>query len=219
MNLPCKVIEDLLPLYHDGVCSEESKNLVEEHIATCAHCKDVLHSLKEETAPDRVDASTALGAFQNALKRVQWAALRKGAVITALICVVLVAAFWGLTQWYCIAMPADEMQVGVVAQLQNGRIYYEIGGKDRDFGGWYERTLLEDGVLYLTPKRPVILLHPEWSEMAGEINPDNIMGYRGIEDGTKIQAFYVGTPEDAILIWERGMDLPLADLETIYGNG
>ena len=36
MSLPCKVVEDLLPLYHDGVCSEESRILVEEHIQTCA---------------------------------------------------------------------------------------------------------------------------------------------------------------------------------------
>ena len=29
MKENCKVIEDLLPLYHDGVCSEESKEFVE----------------------------------------------------------------------------------------------------------------------------------------------------------------------------------------------
>ena len=31
----CKIIQDLLPLYCDRVCSEESAQLVEEHLADC----------------------------------------------------------------------------------------------------------------------------------------------------------------------------------------
>ena len=30
MKLSCDVIQDLLPLYHDGVCSKESRKIVEE---------------------------------------------------------------------------------------------------------------------------------------------------------------------------------------------
>ena len=29
MKLSCKVIEDMLPIYYDGVCSDESATLVE----------------------------------------------------------------------------------------------------------------------------------------------------------------------------------------------
>ena len=36
MKTPCNVIRDLLPLYHDGVCSPESRQLVEEHLEKCA---------------------------------------------------------------------------------------------------------------------------------------------------------------------------------------
>lgn len=32
MEKGCRVIEDLLPLYVDGICSEESKKMIEEHI-------------------------------------------------------------------------------------------------------------------------------------------------------------------------------------------
>ena len=32
MKLPCKVIEDMLPMYYDKVCSQESAALVEEHL-------------------------------------------------------------------------------------------------------------------------------------------------------------------------------------------
>jgi len=35
----CKIIEDLLPLYHDGLASDESRALVEEHLETCERCR------------------------------------------------------------------------------------------------------------------------------------------------------------------------------------
>ncbi len=40
MKLPCGVILDLIPLVKDGVASEESENIVKEHIKTCDSCKN-----------------------------------------------------------------------------------------------------------------------------------------------------------------------------------
>ena len=38
MKLSCEVIKDLLPLYYDKVCSEETKVIVEEHLNECENC-------------------------------------------------------------------------------------------------------------------------------------------------------------------------------------
>ena len=38
--MSCDVILDLLPLYIDGCCSEESSRLVEAHLAVCEKCRD-----------------------------------------------------------------------------------------------------------------------------------------------------------------------------------
>ncbi len=46
--MDCNVIRDLLPLYIDGCCSEESGGLVKEHLARCPGCKKVYDSM---TAP------------------------------------------------------------------------------------------------------------------------------------------------------------------------
>ena len=51
MTNQCKIVEDLLPLYHDGVCSAESRILVEEHLAQCEHCRNLLHQMNGELAP------------------------------------------------------------------------------------------------------------------------------------------------------------------------
>lgn len=36
----CNVVYDLLPLYIDSACSEESKELVEEHLTECSACRE-----------------------------------------------------------------------------------------------------------------------------------------------------------------------------------
>ena len=35
----CNVFDDLVPLYVEGVCSDDSRHLVEEHMNQCSSCK------------------------------------------------------------------------------------------------------------------------------------------------------------------------------------
>lgn len=44
----CKIIQDLLPLYRDEVCSQESRQAVEAHIQTCPHCAEALREMEKE---------------------------------------------------------------------------------------------------------------------------------------------------------------------------
>ena len=39
MKITCNVIKDLLPLYIDNVCSDDTKILVEEHLKECEACQ------------------------------------------------------------------------------------------------------------------------------------------------------------------------------------
>lgn len=48
MNYPCNLIQDLLPLYLDGVCSEESKTVVEQHLSKCPHCRKYYTAMRED---------------------------------------------------------------------------------------------------------------------------------------------------------------------------
>lgn len=40
MKISCRVIEDILPLYVEDCCSNETKQLVEEHLLECDDCKE-----------------------------------------------------------------------------------------------------------------------------------------------------------------------------------
>lgn len=215
MNLSCNVIQDLLPLYHDGVCSGESRKIVEEHIATCAACKDVLHGLKEDAAPDRVDVAGPLKTIGRAWKKSTRKALIKGAAIVSLIFALLVGAFWGLTQWHGIPIESENLRVTQVSQVDDGVIYCELGlWDDADGFGYFEYTLTEDGKLYLTPLRSILTKADRWSDVCFYRDVNNLWGLRGIELGSKATGFYFGTPEDHLVIWEEGMELPPADEET-----
>lgn len=43
--MKCEIIRDLLPLYADGLTSEESNQLIEEHIQSCAECAALAKSM------------------------------------------------------------------------------------------------------------------------------------------------------------------------------
>ena len=55
----CNVVEDLLPLYIDACCSEDTKELVESHVATCPRCREQLAQMKQELGTQAVPEKVA----------------------------------------------------------------------------------------------------------------------------------------------------------------
>lgn len=46
MKITCNIIQDLLPSYADDICSEDTKALIDEHIAECGQCRQKLEQMK-----------------------------------------------------------------------------------------------------------------------------------------------------------------------------
>ena len=46
-NKECDIVQDLLPLYYDNACSEESRRFVEKHLPGCNDCQKMYNELKE----------------------------------------------------------------------------------------------------------------------------------------------------------------------------
>ena len=61
MNKDCEIIKDLIPLYVDGVCSEESKAKVEEHIEHCPDCLMTVERMKSHLVLPMEDSSGVKG--------------------------------------------------------------------------------------------------------------------------------------------------------------
>lgn len=46
--MKCNIARDLLPLYYDGLCSEETRESLEEHLENCRNCRELKQSLERE---------------------------------------------------------------------------------------------------------------------------------------------------------------------------
>ena len=100
MKLQCTVIEDLLPIYVDGICSQESEELIEEHLLECEACREMLAGMRKRMAlpQQQADDLKPLQAIGKRWKQGKRAAFRKGVCITLAVLLVLTAALSGI--WY-----------------------------------------------------------------------------------------------------------------------
>ena len=61
MKITCDIIQDLLPLYEDDVLSEDSRQLVEDHLAGCEKCRQNLGAgSASSVAANEISASKPL---------------------------------------------------------------------------------------------------------------------------------------------------------------
>ncbi len=120
MKLDCNVIQDLLPLYIDDVCSEQSRKLVEEHIKECEICQKfagsgiitpILHIEPEKAAVEKV--------VKKGFKKIR----NRWAISVILVAVVLLMAFVGWNGYKALRKTyVKEYYIGMafMEQMQKG---------------------------------------------------------------------------------------------------
>ncbi|MDE7212333.1 MAG: zf-HC2 domain-containing protein [Lachnospiraceae bacterium] len=52
-EITCDIIRDLLPSYVDGICSDDSRKIVEQHLSACADCAALTAALRESETTTR----------------------------------------------------------------------------------------------------------------------------------------------------------------------
>lgn len=108
MKIPCEVIRDLLPLYHDRVCSAESGRMVEEHLKVCEECGKELQMMDAQldVRPAHTGERKAAAAASEAWRRGKRRAFRKGAAIGAAVLLALLILVSGAVL-YVRSQPVD----------------------------------------------------------------------------------------------------------------
>ncbi|MFA7077085.1 MAG: zf-HC2 domain-containing protein [Syntrophomonas sp.] len=98
MKISCEIIKDLLPLYHDGVCSNDSKTMVEEHLAYCDSCKAELQPMEDElfvnNAEQNLQEAEAVKKLSKRWKKGMLKSLLKGILITILAIALIALVFY-----------------------------------------------------------------------------------------------------------------------------
>lgn len=82
----CNVIRDLLPLYADEVCSEDSREMVEEHLSTCQECKQELEDYCYNTGLPEVSADVAMKKFKKKMNKKNL----KKIVVSVIVCLAVI---------------------------------------------------------------------------------------------------------------------------------
>ena len=91
-NKECDIVQDLLPLYYDNACSEESRRFVEKHLPGCNDCQKMYNELKENNV-DEVLAKESKGILERHAKIERNAAYKAGVVIAAILLLPIVITF------------------------------------------------------------------------------------------------------------------------------
>ncbi|MEW9095514.1 MAG: zf-HC2 domain-containing protein [Clostridiaceae bacterium] len=91
MKISCDVIRDLLPLYYDNICSEESRKLVNEHIETCEKCRMELESMSMviDVTRENLDEMEMMKNVSKRWRRDKLKSLGEGILITIAIVLIL----------------------------------------------------------------------------------------------------------------------------------
>lgn len=132
-NLPCEVVQDLLPSYVDGLASEKTNELVEEHVEECDQCGSILRGMraelgspiemKEEEKQEIDFLKKARSETQKETIKVfcQWA-----------ISFVVVVTVWFVAKWYFIGFYLTGGDPNCVVRVRDNQVLVEASLEEED---------------------------------------------------------------------------------------
>ena len=134
-----------------------------------------------------------------------------------LVCLLLFGGWIAATEWFVFPVELENIQITNVRQLSDGRILYHFYIDDelglRTLGFDYVEVNGE-GHMYCVPKRALYTEKRETTSLAdSEQEVDlEVCGAWARASGVdeELTHIWIGQGEDAILLWEKGMDLPAA---------
>lgn len=97
--MDCKIIKDLIPLYEEGLCSEESKAMIEEHIKDCENCRMLCEKMPVDSKSAPVpDEKETFKKVNRKMKKLTWKSGICGVLLLAILGVLGYLTFGQITK-------------------------------------------------------------------------------------------------------------------------
>lgn len=204
-KISCDVARDLLPLYCDDVCSQDSRGLVEQHLEECEECSALLEKMKTEC---RI-SSEQEECHEEMVRDMAWAwrksvkkSFLKGIFVSLFVCLILLSAYWSLTRMILIAVPDQNVKIAIENITdEHVELYLEATDGKKVLSS--SSRLTEDGKYYITVERGVI----EQKNGAGENWGGHLklsrFGRTETGEIVQVKEIYYGTAGDNRLIWKE----------------
>ncbi len=94
-RITCDVIQDLMPLYEDGCCSEQTRKIVETHLAECEICGKKQHQYEKLLPLSEVVEEADVGKIRCGIKKFnRWKRGTIAALCLALAIILIVFPVW-----------------------------------------------------------------------------------------------------------------------------
>lgn len=111
MRYDCDVIQDLLPLYQDRICSGRSREIVEEHISECAVCRRMAERMGDSTVEEKLikEKDSVIRKHQKIVKKKTTTigmAMAGILMIPVLVCLICNIAVGHALDWFFIVLTA-----------------------------------------------------------------------------------------------------------------
>lgn len=244
MKKECAIVQDMLVLYEDDCLQEESRKMVEDHIAECQECRRV-YEASEKMQDIQVQTQTESDlqiqkSAENVMKRLKKRTMLKVVICFALIMTLIIGGhffcnyitenYWGYSGLFY-GISSDEVEVEEIYQLAGGDIYCTL--KSSKNIGIQSVTGLQDPMTLQSQETYQTLEcwmrgRTFWeTDSVPEIKQSTIIfpvRLEGISEETKQEytcyakqvAFYGKTMSDKKVIWNEGQDIAKAPDEIEY---
>lgn len=129
-EITCSVIKDLLPLYADGVVSEDTRRIVAEHLENCSDCRKIYENMTSQVAIP-IESAKPLKNFKQS-----W---RKKKIVIALTSVIitLTIVFSGYLVYANVGVVHDFFSPKMLVNMRN----------EEPFAEWQQLKIGESGYL------------------------------------------------------------------------
>lgn len=215
MNKDCNVVRDLMPLCIDGAASEESQQMVTEHVAACGECAEVFREMQTELSVS--DASVEDKTLDEAARKINKRRIRR-MLITGVIGMVMGIVI------FLVAANIDE----IVFRAK----YVRLNG-DLRFEAVYMTVYKQDGGVWSIKSNSVPSGNPHFSNDVNICYTEDGKGaylqFRSIYKGWETEDYssaYTGTWGKCLdEVWsvpnydsEAQEDVPVLWVERLSGN-
>lgn len=229
MKISCDVIKDILPLYVEDMVSEDTKNLVREHISGCPECTDEMSRLcASAKVPEDADARSLKLVEKKMRRQKRWTA------VTAIILVITILTGLGMFLFVPVWLTAEEA-VEYVVQVEDGNLKFKftdlatgwMNGSYTTHGGksggktsyvWYLCDMTRYRVL-------TDLLFPELKEGTNQATMEGYMYLFAYdrdgnvkENAGKFNLYYLDITDGTVetVLWDAGEDVPEHQIFSTY---
>ena len=217
-TLPCAVVRDILPLYHDEVVSAETRSAVGEHLMGCQACRTEYEVMEKALAKPAKDGQSTLSRFRGMMKKQK----RKKIVAIILAAVLAAGAAVGgvatLSEWCIVPVKDSQWEVKDICRIdtdQGPQIFIHYADTYGGRAATRMETAEKDGKTTLAfemchpvlswrqpdghPERPALFFVPD--ETAGGVDE---VTFNGITVWTAEENDVPGYV-DVLWDWERAM--------------